>query len=143
LNYRHFALIHRIKKLELFSCSRLGLSNLRAIGAGAGKFLGVWRNFARISPKCPEKFLCAKPYKCFSQKSSSCLHSTKQRMYRSARHKTKLQNCCWCSLQKRSSIYLIGRQCFEEERQMQAEFIIQSHLLKHLFPNFRNLPRFR
>jgi len=30
----------------------------RAIGAGAGKILGMRKTFARISPSFPEKFLC-------------------------------------------------------------------------------------
>jgi len=40
------------------------------IGVGAGKFMVVRRNFARISSKLFEKFLCAKHtrYKFFSQK---------------------------------------------------------------------------
>ena len=38
------------------------------IGVGAGKFMVVRRNFARISSKLFEKFLCAKPVTNFSLK---------------------------------------------------------------------------
>jgi len=40
----------------LFVINILFLITVMAIGVGAGKFLGVRRNFARILPNLPEKY---------------------------------------------------------------------------------------
>jgi len=62
----------------------------RNIGVGAGKFLGVGRNLAQISPNFPETFLCAFCPQIFS-------------------HKNHEHLLVWCDLQKSHNMFFCNR----------------------------------